>query len=70
LYGIEDELGAFCFDRAVTIFGVSLENEISSTNGRSEKDTERKRQRVMDKWLGIQPKFRDPVGMTSKKKQK
>lgn len=30
MYGITDPLAAFCFDRAVTLFGQDVDNEIST----------------------------------------
>ena len=62
----EDEVLAYCFDRAVTIFGSSLENELNKVEAKTEKEGERKRDRILAKWIpgtsaGEGRKFRDPA---------
>lgn len=66
LYDVDDPLARYCFDRAVITFGSVLEGEISKVKGRNEHDTEFKRQRVINKFLGVQQKFRDPASMIKK----
>ncbi len=62
----EDEVLAHCFDKAVTLFGASLENELNRVEAKSEKEGERKRERIIAKWIpdnkaGEGRKFRDPA---------
>lgn len=62
----EDEVLAYCFDRAVTIFGASLEEELNKVEAKTEKQGEQKRKRILDKWIpgskaGEGRKFRDPA---------
>ncbi len=62
----EDEVVAYCFDRAVTIFGSSLEMELNKVEAKTEKEGERKRERIIAKWIpgtkaGEGRKFRDPA---------
>lgn len=62
LYGVTDEVGAWCFDRAVFLFGSELESELKeAAEGASSKGQSLQRQqRVMARWFG-QQRFRDPA---------
>jgi broad specificity phosphatase PhoE len=64
---VHDELAAYCFDRAVLTFGLAVEHAVESVEGKTTKDTERKRQRELDRWLGTPQKFRDPLADREKK---
>jgi hypothetical protein len=62
----EDELLAYCFDRAVTLFGASLEHELNEVEAKTKKEGENKRKRIIAKWIpgtsaGEGRKFRDPA---------
>lgn len=62
----EDEVLAYCFDKAVTLFGASLENELNRVEAKTEKEGERKRAQILSKWIpdskaGEGRKFRDPA---------
>lgn len=60
MYGIKGEFRAFCFDQAVTTFGVALEAELDSCKGKTDKDINGKRARVLAKWLDEPVKYREP----------
>lgn len=59
IYFIEDELTAFCFDNAVQLFGVTLENKLSEIENRvmegkgknQGKTAQRKKTAELHKWL-------------------
>jgi len=58
---------AWCIDGAVAHFGMALEAEldkIKPPKGRkgkgSEESVQRKRQRMLDKWLGVKLQYRTP----------
>ena len=59
---IQDELHAYFMDRAITTFGMAVEAELdeASTNAKDSKKAVQARQRVLERWLDIAPKFRDP----------
>lgn len=62
IYHVDDERDAFSFDRAVYLFGSSLEDALSAVEGKNNKEVETKRLRVLDKYLGSKSskKFADP----------
>jgi hypothetical protein len=64
LYGIRDELAAWCFDRAIHLFGISLEHDLQEAEAKAKKPwmAQLNRQRVLQQWLGVEVKFRDPGG--------
>jgi len=63
--GLTDPFDAFRFNRAVHHFGSSLQAELDSASGKTEKDTEAKRLRILHKWIpeaaGSNARFRDPA---------
>lgn len=69
LYGIDDELVAWSFDRAVQTFGVSLEEAIrvSTKKTKNQAAADRKAHQTLDKWLSsgdtkvTKGRFRDPM---------
>ncbi len=61
LIAIEDEYTAYCFDQAVAVFGNVVSNELESVEGKTKKSVTQKRNRILDKYLGIKPKFMDPA---------
>lgn len=67
---ISDRLAAYCLDRAVWLFGSTLDTELEgcTTKCKTEKDMIRARQRVMDRWFPEQKfakgRFRDPAKLT------
>jgi hypothetical protein len=62
LYGIHDEVSAYCFDRAVYTFGSQCEADIEKARAKAKNDkaAQAAAQRALDKWLGIQH-FKDPA---------
>jgi hypothetical protein len=50
----------------VALFGTTLESELESVEGKNAKDTNRKRQRLMTKWLDLPQRYRSP--MSSRKR--
>jgi hypothetical protein len=52
--GIDEQPAAFYFDRAVGVFGIHLENELSEAEnkGRSARSKAMKRNMVLQKYLG------------------
>lgn len=63
LYGVHDEIAAWCFDRAVHLFGSSLEEDLAKARGSAKNQFQMttRSQAVFRRWLGIEQKFRDPV---------
>lgn len=63
-YGIVDELKAWSFDRAVWLFGSSLEAELEEAahSAKNSSQAESRQRQVMEKWLGgaAPRKFRNP----------
>jgi hypothetical protein len=60
LFAVNGEYRRFCFDRAVTTFGLALEAELDSITGKNEKSIERKRAMVLNKWLDRPQQYRTP----------
>lgn len=56
LFAIEDAWEAFSLDRAVALFGNALQSELDSVKGKNEKEIERNRAAVLDRWL---PELKD-----------
>jgi hypothetical protein len=71
MYGIEDELAAFCFDRAVTLFGQDVENEMqqASRSAKSDNEATAAASAVLRRRLEPQSKnssgFKDPARVMS-----
>lgn len=67
LYGITDEVAAWCFDRAVFLFGTELEAELrDATDGaKNKQQSAARQQRVMAKWLGGKVQYKDPAAGTT-----
>lgn len=66
IYFVVDELAAWCFDRAVTTFGLAVEGAIEKATAKAKtmEEAKRKGKRELDKWLREPdegPKFRDPA---------
>lgn len=62
LYGIDDEVTAWCFDRAVYLFGSQLDAELreASDGAKSKSQARSRSQRVLTKWLGGKQQFKAP----------
>lgn len=54
IYGVHHPVQAFYFDRAVWVFGTTLENDLdkASADAKKPKQGEQARLRVLQKWLG------------------
>jgi hypothetical protein len=70
VYFIEDQLAAWCFNRAVTMFGMAVEQDIEEATSKAKNDKQAKRMAndVLDIWLEKEhsarqapSKFRDPA---------
>lgn len=66
MYGIDGEIRAWCFDNAVMLFGRSLENELEAVEGKTSKEMETKRQRILAKWLDIPMQYKNPIATVKK----
>lgn len=64
LYGIRDEVAAWCFDRAVFLFGTELEAELrdAADGAKNKQQSSSRQQRVIAKWLGGKAQYKDPMG--------
>lgn len=60
MYAIKGEFRRFCFDQAVTTFGLALEAELDSCTGKTDKEINGKRSRVLAKWLDQPMRYREP----------
>lgn len=78
LYGIDDEVTAWSFDRAVLTFGNALESklQIVARSAKKQKEAERRVQRELDKWLSSADsqaskarRFADPMDLIRRRKQ-
>lgn len=54
LYGVEHPVQAFFFDRAIWLFGTTLDSDLEKAAAKAKKATqaEKAQLRVMQKWLG------------------
>lgn len=56
--GVSDGYTAYCLDNAVYTFGSTLESELKGVEGKNKGEMKSKTERVLQKWLGIERKFR------------
>lgn len=68
LYGLTDTVQAFCFDRAVVIFGSALSAAMDNAKGKTDKAVQASRRKIFKKWIpeatdsaGPKKRFRDPA---------
>lgn len=63
LYGVTDELAAWCFNRAVWHFGSALESELQAAvdKAKNENQASFRQQQVLSDWGIGELKFRDPA---------
>ena len=64
LLGIEDPMLRFSINNSVYTFGAALQSELDSVTGKKKEQVAKKRQRIVDKWLGLPMRFRNPIGPT------
>ena len=67
LLGVSDPWTAYCLDNAVAHFGNALTAELDAVEGKNSKEINKKRERLMTKWLDLPQRFRSP-GMATKGK--
>jgi hypothetical protein len=63
LMGLKNTWDAYCFDSAVATFGIHVQNELDSVEGKTEKEKDRKRDAVLRRYipeLAKARKFADP----------
>lgn len=64
VYKIHDDADAFAFDRAVHLFGSTLQGKLDAVEGKNSKEVQKKREGVLNKYLGSatpdSKKFADP----------
>lgn len=56
----EEPWAAYCLDRAVTTFGTAVQSELDAVEGKTTKEIEMKRQRVLNRFFPQGERFRDP----------
>lgn len=59
----EEPWAAYCIDRAVTTFGLSLESELGSVEGKNSNEIQVAKERILARWIPNTggPKFADPA---------
>lgn len=60
MLGVTDVYTAYCLDSAVYTFGRSLESELEQVEGKNKGEIKRKQERLLNKWLDLPQKFRNP----------
>jgi hypothetical protein len=62
VYNLSDPIAAYCFDRAVHLFGSHMQADLEAAGANAKKPAiaNGKRQQVMSKWLGITPQYKSP----------
>lgn len=64
MIGIVDAYGGWCLDGVVMHFGTQLEAALEGVSDKNAKTAQKKRQRILEKWLDIPRKFRSPTAVT------
>ena len=60
MYAITGKFRQFCFDSAVTTFGMALEAELDGCEGKTAQQTATKRARMLDVWMDRPLQYRSP----------
>lgn len=60
LLGVTDAFMAYSIDNAVFTFGTALQNELDNVEGKNKNELKRKRERILQQWLELEQKFREP----------
>lgn len=55
---------AWSINNSVYTFGSALQSELDQVTGKNKAEVAKKRQRLVDKWLGLPMRFRNPIGPT------
>jgi hypothetical protein len=66
LLGVSDPWTAYCVDNAVARFGSALEAALDAVTGKNDKEINKKRERIMEKWLDIPRRFKSPMASREK----
>jgi hypothetical protein len=68
LYNVEGSYASLCFDTAVATLGRTLEQalEKAASDAKTERSAKSRQAKVLSKYLGIKPKYREPKGPTAK----
>jgi len=63
VYGIISALTAYCFDSAVTTWGMAFDNalEEAGADTKDAKSAQRARDRVLRRWVPSTARYRDPA---------
>lgn len=66
IYGLRNDVEAWCFDRAVFLFGSQLEHELreAGRGAKTDAKAKQKQMQVLDRWLSdpdAPRKFKDPL---------
>lgn len=59
---------AWCIDQAVGTFGNGVLSELSKIEGKNQKQTDMRKERHLNKMLGIEQKFADPAAAVKRGK--
>jgi hypothetical protein len=54
-------------DNAVALFGTTLESELDAITGKNSRDVNKKRERLMTKWLDLPQRYRSPMAARRRK---
>jgi hypothetical protein len=66
ILAVADPVTAFCFDRAVYLFGTALSSELENVKAKTDKERKNKQDRILSKWIPEakarqKSKFKDPA---------
>jgi hypothetical protein len=60
MLAITDDYMAYCIDNTVFAFGSALRGELDSVKAKTDEEGKRKREKILNSWLGLPQKFRNP----------
>lgn len=60
MFAIKGDFRRYCFDNAVTTFGMALEAELDGIEGKTASQTAIKRSRLLDVWMDRPLQYRSP----------
>ncbi len=61
MFEIDDRYVAYCFDEAVAIIGNHISYQLDKVEGKTQKQIEGRRNAVLNRMLGLSPKFKSPI---------
>lgn len=64
VHRITDELAAWCFDRAIYLFGNTLDSQLAAADAgaKNAKQSNLRRHQLLEKWLGIPVQYKSAGG--------